>query len=82
MDHLTDSAAELRQGGMRWYVDWLGIQINNCPWENVHCNSLWEWESVSMKVDVCILIAYGKPFYYLLCKVDILYVISDILYRI
>ena len=25
---------------------------------------------------------YGKPFYYLLCKVDILYVISDILYRI
>ena len=25
---------------------------------------------------------YGKPFYYLLCKIDILYVISDILYRI
>ena len=25
---------------------------------------------------------YGKPFYYLLCNVDILYVISDILYRI
>ena len=25
---------------------------------------------------------YGKPFYYLLCKVDILYVISDILYLI
>ena len=25
---------------------------------------------------------YGKPFYYLLCKVDILYVISDILFRI
>ena len=25
---------------------------------------------------------YGKPFYYLLCKIDILNVISDILYRI
>ena len=25
---------------------------------------------------------YGKPFYYLLSKTDILYVISDILYRI
>ena len=24
---------------------------------------------------------YGKPFYYLLCRIDILYVISDILYR-
>ena len=25
---------------------------------------------------------YGKPFYYLLSKIDILYIISDILYRI
>ena len=25
---------------------------------------------------------YGKPFYYLLRKIDILYIISDILYRI
>ena len=25
---------------------------------------------------------YGKPFYYLLSKLDILYIISDILYRI
>ena len=22
--------------------------------------------------------AYGKPFYYLLCKIDILYIVSDI----
>ena len=28
------------------------------------------------------LLFYGKPFYYLLCKTDILYVISDILFRI
>ena len=25
---------------------------------------------------------YGKPFYYLLSKIDDLYIISDILYRI
>ena len=25
---------------------------------------------------------YGKPFYYLLCKIDILYIKSDILYNI
>ena len=27
-------------------------------------------------------LTYGKPFYYLLCKTDILYILSDILYRI
>ena len=27
-------------------------------------------------------VVYGKPFYYLLSKTDILYIISDILYRI
>ena len=24
------------------------------------------------------MLTYGKPFYYLLCKIDILYIISDI----
>ena len=30
MDHLADSAAELRQGEKDWYVGWQGIPMNNC----------------------------------------------------
>ena len=33
-------------------------------------------------VYICIYVFYGKPFYYLLCKIDILYIISNILYMI
>ena len=32
VDHLANSAAELRQGGKGWYAGWQGIPMNNCPW--------------------------------------------------
>ena len=39
----------------------------------------WSWSTLFAKAGY---ILYGKPFYYLLSKTDILYIISDILYRI
>ena len=35
MDHLANSAAELRQSGKDWHVGWQGIPLNNCPCEPV-----------------------------------------------
>ena len=29
MDHLANTATELRQGGKGWYVGWQGISMNN-----------------------------------------------------
>ena len=48
MDHLADSAAELRQGGKDWYVDWQGIPMNNCHWEK--CKPVIVFKSGSMSV--------------------------------
>ena len=46
MDHLADSAAELRQGGKDWYVGWQGIPMNNCHWEK--CKPVIVFKSGSM----------------------------------
>ena len=38
------------------------------------------WETAQYRLKYCLEgpLSYGKPFYYLLCKIDILYIISDI----
>ena len=51
-------------------------------WPGSAGDALTSFEIKSTRTVMNIEDIYGKPFYYLSCKIVILYVIADILYRI
>ena len=69
-----------------WNIYILGIlkfgTVGSLKLKVLKYKSATTWFSVQTDTQIKQRSTYGKQFYYLLCKTDILYIISDILYAI